>query len=103
MFYTLELSHGYASKKRFNGSFYKQVRAYSITKNNDFSTSGDCSDLIVISDADKDKLEILKYVKGKSFSDGDINLGLNKLDPNFVTGFTDGEGSFILSITKATD
>jgi len=27
----------------------------------------------------------------------------NRLDPNFVTGFVDGEGSFIISITKNSE
>jgi len=77
------------------------VRAYSTTKNNDSFTSADCSDLVVFSDADKDKLEILKYIKGKSGIYKDpSDLLLNKLKPYFVTGFTDGEGSFIISITK---
>lgn len=44
---------------------------------------------MVFSNADKDKLEILNYIKGKS-----------GIYPYFVTGFTDGEGSFIISITK---
>jgi hypothetical protein len=39
------------------------VRAYSTSKNND-SSSTDSSNVIVFSDADKDKLDILKYVKG---------------------------------------
>lgn len=53
----------YASqcKERFKGSFHKQVRMYSST-----STSTDNPNLVVFSDADKDKLEILNYVKGKS-------------------------------------
>ena len=37
------------------------VRAFSTSKNDDSS-----SDLIVFSDADKDKLNILNYIKGKS-------------------------------------
>jgi len=41
------------------------VRAFSTSKNDDLSST-DSSNLTVFSDADKDKLEILKYVKGKS-------------------------------------
>jgi len=65
-------------KERFKGSLYKlvMVRAYSTTKNNDSFTSADCSDLVVFSDADKEKLEILKYIKGKS----GIYMWTNKLN-----------------------
>lgn len=93
------------------------VRAFStlcVVRKNISST-----DLVVFSEGDKDKLDILKYIKGKStqpeyanstetpgvFNDSlplrAQNLFLNKLDPHFVTGFTDGEGSFIISVTKA--
>lgn len=53
-------------KVRFKLSFYKQERMYSTKKNNATSTLTDGSDLVIFSDADKDKLEILKHVKGKS-------------------------------------
>jgi hypothetical protein len=38
------------------------IRAYSTSSN----SSTDSSDLVVFSDADKDKLDILNYVKGKA-------------------------------------
>lgn len=41
------------------------VRTYSTSKNIDSSSEGS-SDLVVFSVADKDKLHILNYVKGKS-------------------------------------
>jgi hypothetical protein len=41
------------------------VRAFS-TSNSDGSSSTDSSDLAFFLDADKDKLDILNYVKGKS-------------------------------------
>jgi len=38
--------------------------------------------------------------KPRSLSNVDSSSGLN---PNFVTGFSDGESSFIISISKAND
>jgi hypothetical protein len=92
------------------------VRMFSTSKN-DGTSYTDSSPLVVFSDSDKEKLDILKYVKGKAsaqaksansaespgVSNDSANLFLNKLDPHFVTGFTDGEGSFIVSVTKAPD
>lgn len=131
------------------------MRAFSTSKNDD-----SFSDLVIFSDADKDKLDILKYIKGKSgiykrylalgciaplclkfnsiwrryysditknkvnkssvtpivekddtflnnslggTSENHTNLSFNKLNPYFVTGFTDGEGSFIISVTKNSE
>lgn len=53
------------NKKLSNISFYKQIRMYSTTKNSDSSVDYPNNEL-VFSNADKDKLEILNYVKGKS-------------------------------------
>lgn len=70
---TFVFSRGYALQSNgiFKGSFNKQVniRLYSTTSDNS-------SDLVVFSDADKDKLEILEFVKGKS----GIYMWTNKLN-----------------------
>lgn len=70
---TFVFSRGYALQSNgiFKGSFNKQVniRAYSTTSDNS-------SDLFVFSDADKNKLEILEFVKGKS----GIYMWTNKLN-----------------------
>lgn len=47
------------------------------------------------------KLKDTKYKAG--ISGNHTNLILNKLNPHFVTGFTDGEGSFIISVTKDSE
>lgn len=63
----LEISLDYYTqyKDRFKRSLaHKQVRMYSTSSNNDSSV--DNPNLVVFSNADKDKLEILNYVKGKS-------------------------------------
>ena len=65
------------STKRFR---YTTVRAYSTSKNNDSST--DSSNVIVFSDADKDKLDILKYVKGTA----GIYMWTNKLNGKKYVG-----------------
>jgi hypothetical protein len=68
-------SKNYAfSTKRFR---FNTVRAYSTSKNND-SSSTDSSNVIVFFDADKDKLDILKYVKGTA----GIYMWTNKLNAN---------------------
>ena len=42
-----------------------------------------------------------KQLKKKSFSSKPINLNVNlQLSPEFVTGFTDGEGCFHVAITE---
>jgi len=57
------------------------VRTYSTSKSVDFST-----DLAVFSDADKDKLDILKYIKGKA----GIYMWTNKLNgKNYVGSSVD--------------
>ena len=78
------------------------IRAFSTRRNG--SSPQNSSGFAVFFDADKDKLNILKCIKGKSgiYSDH-ANFFLNKLNPHFVTGFTDGEGSFIISITKNSE
>lgn len=72
-------SRGYTlqGKKLYMRSLYKLefIRAYSTTQNNDSS-----ADLVV--DADKDKLEILKYVNSKS----GIYMWTNKLNGNKYVG-----------------
>lgn len=62
------------------GFRYNTVRAYSTSKNNDSST--DSSNVIVFSDADKDKLDILKYVKGMA----GIYMWTNKLNGKKYVG-----------------
>lgn len=57
------------------------IRAFSTSKNDD-SFSTDYSDLAVFSDADKDKLNVLKYVKGKS----GIYMWTNKLNGKKYVG-----------------
>ena len=57
------------------------VRAFSTSKS-DGSSSTDSSDLAVFSDADKDKLNILKFVKGKS----GIYMWTNKLNGKKYVG-----------------
>jgi hypothetical protein len=57
------------------------VRAFS-TSNSDSSSSKDSSGLAVFSDADKDKLSILSYVKGKS----GIYMWANKLNGKKYVG-----------------
>lgn len=107
------------SKGKFTSSRQTAVRAYSTSR--ELGSSKDYTGLAIFSDADKDKLDILKYIKGKSgiacrlfstngsssgladLSKDSANLVLNNLNPNFVSGFTDGEGSFIISITKAPE
>ena len=57
------------------------VRAFSTSKSEDlFST--DSSNVTVFSDADKDKLDVLKYVKGKS----GIYMWSNKLNTKKYIG-----------------
>jgi hypothetical protein len=73
------------------GVIFQQVRHYS-TK----------TPVLSFDNADKDKLEILLAIKGKSkFIDDNSHLSFHALSPYFVTGFTDGEGSFMISIIKA--
>ena len=57
------------------------VRAFSTSKSEDLSST-DSSNLTVFSDADKDKLDILKYVKGKS----GIYMWSNKLNNKKYVG-----------------
>ena len=57
------------------------VRAFSTKKSDDLSST-DSSNLTVFSDADKDKLDILKYVKGKS----GIYMWANKLNGKKYVG-----------------
>lgn len=55
----------------------------------------------IVEDYGFNKYNILKDTKNKAvISENHTNLVLNKLNPHFVTGFTDGEGSFIISVTK---
>ena len=61
------IAHTSQNKEIFSGSLSKLVRMYSTTKENDDSSTEDvCQRSSCFFDADKDKLEILKYVKGKS-------------------------------------
>lgn len=47
---------------------------------------------------------LVKDTKNKAgISENHTNLLLNKLNPYFVTGFTDGEGSFIISVTQDSE
>ena len=58
LFYQSTYLGGIAGAK---AKFSLQARAYSTS-----SKDGSCSGLALFSDADKDKLDILKYVKGKA-------------------------------------
>jgi hypothetical protein len=67
----------FLSLKRIN------VRSFSTSKNNGSSTSTDSLSLVVFSNADKDKLDILDYVKGKS----GIYMWTNKLNDKIYREF----------------
>ena len=78
----------FQSKWRYTSFRHITVRAYSTSKNEGFST--DFSDLPVFSDADKDKLDILKFIKGKA----GIYMWTNKLNgKKYVVSSPSGGGT----------
>lgn len=74
---------------------------YSIRRDYLSITNGKGNKSSVTSIVEKNATFLNKY-PGGAF-ENHTNLSLNKLNPYFVTGFADGEGSFIISVTKNSE
>jgi len=97
------------SYKRYPLKFNSiSCRNYSTSRNyshvtNDIPNKSSISPIVEDDDTFLNK-SLLKDTKNKAeISENHSNFSWNKLNPHFVTGFTDGEGSFIISVTKNSE